>query len=98
MDGQFIFFLQEEDGIRYIGVTGVQTCPLPISDRMAGVRFEDRRDRDRGGDDDHFRGRKGDVRYVWFRICDTNGGGNGSTRSEERRVGKECRSRWSPYH
>ena len=23
--------------------------------------------------------------------------GNGS-RSEERRVGKECRSRWSPYH
>ena len=25
---------------------------------------------------------------------------NGSvlTRSEERRVGKECRSRWSPYH
>ena len=23
---------------------------------------------------------------------------NGSIRSEERRVGKECRSRWSPYH
>src|SRR5256886_17232119 len=23
---------------------------------------------------------------------------DGSTRSEERRVGKECRSRWSPYH
>src|SRR3712207_9373720 len=22
----------------------------------------------------------------------------GSRRSEERRVGKECRSRWSPYH
>ena len=22
----------------------------------------------------------------------------GSVRSEERRVGKECRSRWSPYH
>ena len=22
----------------------------------------------------------------------------GSDRSEERRVGKECRSRWSPYH
>ena len=22
----------------------------------------------------------------------------GSIRSEERRVGKECRSRWSPYH
>src|SRR2546425_13013523 len=24
--------------------------------------------------------------------------GRGVTRSEERRVGKECRSRWSPYH
>ena len=23
---------------------------------------------------------------------------SGSGRSEERRVGKECRSRWSPYH
>src|SRR3712207_7172716 len=23
---------------------------------------------------------------------------DGSWRSEERRVGKECRSRWSPYH
>ena len=25
-------------------------------------------------------------------------GWNNSERSEERRVGKECRSRWSPYH
>src|SRR5215203_6463704 len=25
-------------------------------------------------------------------------GAGGSGRSEERRVGKECRSRWSPYH
>src|SRR2546430_11064427 len=24
--------------------------------------------------------------------------GSQATRSEERRVGKECRSRWSPYH
>ena len=24
--------------------------------------------------------------------------GVGAIRSEERRVGKECRSRWSPYH
>ena len=24
--------------------------------------------------------------------------GDGRDRSEERRVGKECRSRWSPYH
>src|SRR3712207_4249018 len=27
----YIFFLQAEDGIRDIGVTGVQTCALPIS-------------------------------------------------------------------
>ena len=26
------------------------------------------------------------------------GPGKGEPRSEERRVGKECRSRWSPYH
>src|SRR2546426_12726646 len=26
------------------------------------------------------------------------GGGDVKLRSEERRVGKECRSRWSPYH
>ena len=25
-------------------------------------------------------------------------GADGYFRSEERRVGKECRSRWSPYH
>src|SRR3712207_8537694 len=31
-----------------------------------------------------------DVRYAT--------GGRGIQRSEERRVGKECRSRWSPYH
>ena len=24
--------------------------------------------------------------------------GDSTNRSEERRVGKECRSRWSPYH
>ena len=24
--------------------------------------------------------------------------GSATVRSEERRVGKECRSRWSPYH
>ena len=36
--------------------------------------------------------------WVWipryaYQIAD-----NYHTRSEERRVGKECRSRWSPYH
>ena len=33
----------------------------------------------------------------WPRCCDVARQG-GCDRSEERRVGKECRSRWSPYH
>ena len=32
------------------------------------------------------------------KIVNTNGYTRSDTRSEERRVGKECRSRWSPYH
>src|SRR3712207_2497627 len=31
----YCFFFQAEDGIRDIGVTGVQTCALPISTRVA---------------------------------------------------------------
>src|SRR5260370_37375639 len=31
-------------------------------------------------------------------FCEANSGPWKSRRSEERRVGKECRSRWSPYH
>src|SRR2546427_10158371 len=31
-------------------------------------------------------------------IFDATRGAEKPTRSEERRVGKECRSRWSPYH
>ena len=34
-----------------------------------------------------------DVACYWIEECDIDG-----WRSEERRVGKECRSRWSPYH
>src|SRR3712207_8641346 len=33
----FVFFFQAEDGIRDIGVTGVQTCALPISVAEVGV-------------------------------------------------------------
>src|SRR5690242_21760573 len=32
------------------------------------------------------------------RSCGAGSPGRRSSRSEERRVGKECRSRWSPYH
>ena len=34
-----------------------------------------------------------DVRRAYDFLGETN-----DDRSEERRVGKECRSRWSPYH
>src|SRR2546429_3960282 len=35
-----IFFFQAEDGIRYLAVTGVQTCALPISVCGALIRSE----------------------------------------------------------
>src|ERR1022692_3694555 len=36
------------------------------------------------------------VKHYYFHLIDAEWGH--VTRSEERRVGKECRSRWSPYH
>ena len=33
-----------------------------------------------------------------YEIEDCREAAPGKARSEERRVGKECRSRWSPYH
>src|SRR3712207_4853206 len=50
------FFFQAEDGIRDIGVTGVQTCALPIS--RASVRILPRRDVRAGADRSH-RARRG---------------------------------------
>src|SRR3712207_8114788 len=82
------FFFQAEDGIRDIGVTGVQTCALPISylanDRAKGIGVRE----PVGGERAH-RHRQG----LGARVAADPG-----DRSEERRVGKECRSRWSPYH
>ena len=36
--------------------------------------------------------------YRWYQGMELCGKVAGQARSEERRVGKECRSRWSPYH
>src|SRR5256885_11289192 len=93
------FFFQAEDGIRDYKVTGVQTCALPIlrvdplfhapdPARVSGasVTFEP------------------GARTAWHThplgqtLIVTAGSGRTQRRSEERRVGKECRSRWSPYH
>src|SRR5207245_8434101 len=73
----FFFFFQAEDGIRDATVTGVQTCALPISSASASRR------RSR-------RCAAADRR----RPCSTSISTTSrtSTRSEERRVGKECRS------
>src|SRR5260370_3978411 len=86
------FFFQAEDGIRDSSVTGVQTCALPIFlDIALPLNIQ-------GGSR---------MRYVaspkmWrpvFKLHDSKRVVNpNATRSEERRVGKECRSRWSPYH
>src|SRR2546430_3305102 len=96
----YFFFFQAEDGIRDLTVTGVQTCALPIS--RGHLRGSSRclcpraRRPTSGG-----LGRaplplttegpsyvtRGCLRAV-----------RDGARSEERRVGKECRSRWSPYH
>ena len=40
----------------------------------------------------------GGKRRIWRQTQRKTKEGNVPTRSEERRVGKECRSRWSPYH
>src|SRR5438270_10462621 len=92
------FFFQAEDGIRYLTVTGVQTCALPISSvtspsaKTPIVTLT------------HTVGVFAlglvtlalsqwivpDTLYPWIDL---------TARSEERRVGKECRYRWSadPY-
>src|SRR5947209_17114243 len=85
-----LFFFQAEDGIRDIGVTGVQTCALPIFSSSARHRRKMQRTRADGG--------SADPRPTPHGHQERPVGATGSDRSEERRVGKECRSRWSPYH
>src|SRR5690348_17548455 len=93
----FFFFFQAEDGIRDGRVTGVQTCALPISQcvlrRYLGCATSV--------------GSSGRRVILGRSRCEgpqpaDPGLSLGPTqlcaRSEERRVGKECRSRWAPYH
>src|SRR2546429_2310074 len=97
-------FFQAEDGIRDVAVTGVQTCALPISRVSIGPLTIKRPNGYSGG-----LCTAGSQEYVAFWV-DWGSGWSyagttsvsvhdiGGVRSEERRVGKECRSRWSPYH
>src|SRR2546430_4904532 len=81
----FFFFFQAEDGIRDLTVTGVQTCALPISQRREAARAPV----------DHAMAAIDQSALEEPHERFTHGT---RQRSEERRVGKECRSRWSPYH
>src|SRR5687767_15667389 len=89
----FFFFFQAEDGIRDKLVTGVQTCALPISRSHPAADLLDgkRRPAATGAPDGRLKGRGGRGGRQRPRAAR-------AARSEERRVGKECRSRWSPDH
>src|SRR5215204_484875 len=74
------FFFQAEDGIRDHCVTGVQTCALPISPASRASAAA-----------------TSWSAGTWRTSASRSGSGTAAwARSEERRVGKECRSRWSP--
>src|SRR3712207_7144769 len=91
------FFFQAEDGIRDIGVTGVQTCALPILvarllelvdlalGAVTGICLSTT---------------VPPLSRAYTELAERHLGAELLVvgRSEERRVGKECRSRWSPYH
>src|SRR5256885_5012029 len=95
----FFFFFQAEDGIRDYKVTGVQTCALPI----LILRFCATAIRiillTPGRSSSLFSRLK--IATSTTFPCSPDGSRSEvsfTSRSEERRVGKECRSRWSPYH
>src|SRR3989475_5370824 len=92
------FFFQAEDGIRDLTVTGVQTCALPISRVMTLTSTYDHRVI-QGAESGMFLRKLDAVLQGEERFYEVVAETLAITgRSEERRVGKECRSRWSPYH
>src|SRR2546430_8520819 len=99
--GWYFFFFQAEDGIRDLTVTGVQTCALPIW-RWAGARLPEHMVPGQWLLLDMLpRGDHGKVDLAALQRIDPRAAGGlpgQPRRSEERRVGKEGRSRWSPYH
>src|SRR5256885_4058419 len=97
----YFFFFQAEDGIRDYKVTGVQTCALPIcADRATDADILE---------SSHTLYAGYGLRRVYYSAFSPIPDASRDLppqapplmrehRSEERRVGKECRSRWSPYH
>src|SRR5688572_33097710 len=79
------FFFQAEDGIRDLTVTGVQTCALPISRILLNSSSRS------------WAHRKFLLAYRERQMMKAAAPtASRRARSEERRVGKECRSRWGP--
>src|SRR5258708_15109357 len=97
-----LFFFQAEDGIRDDLVTGVQTCALPIyplierQQKMEGFVVSIKQalfDQGLGGKFVVYDAKSKTHSFAKETLKELS-----KIRSEERRVGKECRSRWSPYH
>src|SRR5207247_7853455 len=95
----FIFFFQAEDGIRDPLVTGVQTCALPICPSDDAGRTD--RSGPNGGLESG-RTDSGKRRLRPHHLALGHGAKHLSDgtpwRSEERRVGKECRYGWAPEY
>src|SRR2546429_3163246 len=96
----FFFFFQAEDGIRDVAVTGVQTCALPILSVASTLMKLPNTHKANAMI------KMPTINFSAIDICPISSSCSVahflalgvSLRSEERRVGKECRSRWSPYH
>ena len=91
-------------------MTGVQTCALPIYLNYFAIRDALKNDEGFLGTIEfypqegkyHYDGHR-NCKVVWNPLETRKNNGLCSVcgrpvRSEERRVGKECRSRWSQYH
>src|SRR5207245_7697379 len=85
----FFFFFQAEDGIRDATVTGVQTCALPISFKQTVQRTIS----EPASASSTVCLNVDAMSAVSVLVMDCT-----TMRSEERRVGKECRSRWARCH
>src|SRR3712207_6933900 len=104
----FLFFFKQKTAYEILAC-GVQTCALPIWSAEPNTASDSRRVFTRQLNVSS----SAKTGEIWLtsslvscsaqdsdtiRSGPTSATSSSSGRSEERRVGKECRSRWSPYH